>query len=53
MIGGAGSKEDVAGSVAEIEAQMENTTSDYDKKRMAERLGKLSNGVATIKAGAN
>ena len=45
MIGGAGSKEDVAARVAEIEAQMENTTSDYDKKRMAERLGKLSNGV--------
>ena len=47
MIGGAGSKEDVAARVAEIEAQMENTTSDDDKKRMAERLGKLSNGVAT------
>ena len=52
MIGGAGSKEDVAARVAEIEAQMENTTSDYDKKRMAERLGKLSNGVAIIKVGA-
>ena len=49
MIGGAGSKEDVAARVAEIEAQMENTTSDYDKKRMAERL---SNGVAIIKVGA-
>jgi len=48
MIGGAGSKEDVS----EIEAQMENTTSDYDKKRMAERLGKLSNGVSIIKVGA-
>ena len=45
-------KEDVAARVAEIEAQMENTTSDYDKKRMAERLGKLSNGVAIIKVGA-
>ena len=48
MIGGAGSKEDVAARVAEIEAQMENTTSDYDKKR----CGKLSNGVAIIKVGA-
>ena len=52
MIGGAGSKEEVAARVSEIEAQMENTTSDYDKKRMAERLGKLSNGVAIIKVGA-
>ena len=52
MIGGAGSKEDVAARVSEIEAQMENTTSDYDKKRMAERLGKLSNGVSIIKVGA-
>ena len=51
MIGGAGSKEEVAARVSEIETQMENTTSDYDKKRMAERLGKLSNGVAIIKSG--
>ena len=52
MIGGAGSTEDVKARIAEIEAQMENTTSEYDKKRMAERLGKLSNGVAIIKVGA-
>lgn len=52
MIGGAGSTEDVQARIAEIEAQMENTTSEYDKKRMAERLGKLSNGVAIIKVGA-
>ena len=52
MIGGAGSKEEVQARVSEIEAQMENSTSEYDKKRMAERLGKLSNGVAIIKVGA-
>ncbi len=52
MIGGAGSKEDVQARVSQIEAQMENTKSEYDKKRMAERLGKLSNGVAVIKVGA-
>lgn len=52
MIGGAGLTEDVQARIAEIEAQMENTSSEYDKKRMAERLGKLSNGVAIIKVGA-
>ncbi len=52
MIGGAGDKEEVASRVKEIEAQLENTKSDYDKKRMSERLGKLSNGVAIIKVGA-
>lgn len=38
--------------VAEIKAQLENTKSDYDKKKLQERIGKLSNGVATIKVGA-
>lgn len=52
MIGGAGSKEELDARVAEIKAQMENCTSDYDKKRYNERLGKLSNGVAIIKVGA-
>lgn len=52
MIGGSGAKEDVADRVKQIEAQIENTKSEYDKKRMSERLGKLSNGVAVIKVGA-
>lgn len=52
MIGGAGDKEAVEARIHEIEAQIENTKSDYDKKRMQERLGKLSNGVAVIKVGA-
>lgn len=52
MIGGAGTKEEVASRVKEIEAQIEHTKSEYDKKRMSERLGKLSNGVAVIKVGA-
>ena len=52
MIGGAGDKAKVADRVKEIEAQIENTKSEYDKKRMSERLGKLSNGVAVIKVGA-
>lgn len=52
MIGGAGDKAAVADRVKEIEAQIENTKSEYDKKRMSERLGKLSNGVAVIKVGA-
>ena len=51
MIGGAGNKEAVADRVKEIQAQVENTKSEYDKKRMLERLGKLSNGVAVIKVG--
>ena len=52
MIGGAGSKEAVKARAAEISARLANTTSEYDKKRMSERLGKLSNGVAVIKVGA-
>ena len=52
MIGGNGSKDAIDARVKEISAQMENCKSDYDKKRYAERLGKLSNGVAIIKVGA-
>lgn len=52
LIGGAGSKEAIAERVKEISAQRDNCTSDYDKKRYQERLGKLSNGVAMIKVGA-
>lgn len=52
IIGGQGDKEQIAARVSEINAQMENCNSEYDKKRYAERLGKLSNGVAIIKVGA-
>lgn len=52
MIGGNGDKAAIDARVKEIQAQMENTKSDYDKKRYAERLGKLSDGVAIIKVGA-
>lgn len=51
MIGGAGSKELIQNRIHEITQQMNNTKSDYDKKNYAERLGKLSNGVAIIKVG--
>lgn len=52
LIGGAGSKEAISDRVKEISAQRDNCTSEYDKKRYQERLGKLSNGVAIIKVGA-
>lgn len=52
IIEGAGSKEDFNARVKEIESLIEATTSDYDKKRLQERLAKLTNGVAVIKVGA-
>ena len=52
IIDGGGDKDAVDARVREIRAEMENTTSDYDKKKLAERLGKLTNGVALIKVGA-
>ena len=51
MIGGAGEKAAIDARIHEITQQMNNTKSDYDKKNYAERLGKLSNGVAIIKVG--
>ena len=51
MIGGAGEKANIDARVHEITQQMNNAKSDYDKKNYAERLGKLSNGVAIIKVG--
>lgn len=52
IIDGAGDKQAVAKRVAELKKQIENSTSDYDKKRYNERLGKLSNGIAIVKVGA-
>lgn len=51
MIGGAGDKEAINQRITEITKQMNNSKNDYDKKNYAERLGKLSNGVAIIKVG--
>ncbi len=52
IIGGKGKKADVAARVEEVKAAIENTTSDYDRKKLQERLGKMTNGVALIKVGA-
>lgn len=52
IIGGKGDKAVVDERVAEIRSAIENTTSDYDKKKLQERLGKLTNGIAVIKVGA-
>ena len=52
IIDGGGAKEAVDERVNEIRAEIENTKSDYDKKKLQERLGKLTNGVALIKVGA-
>jgi len=49
---GAGTKQDLEARVSQIKAQIEETTSDYDKEKLQERLAKLSSGVAVIKIGA-
>ena len=51
IVDGAGSKEDIAGRVAQIKSQIEETTSVYDKEKLQERLTKLAGGVAVIKVG--
>ena len=51
IIDGAGSKEDIAARCNQIRAQVEETTSDYDKEKLQERLAKLAGGVAVIKVG--
>ena len=52
IVDGGGSAAEVGSRCAEIEAQIETTTSDYDKEKLQERLAKLSGGVAVIKVGA-
>jgi chaperonin GroEL len=52
IIDGAGKKADLEGRVKQIRAQIEDTTSDYDKEKLQERLAKLVGGVAVIKVGA-
>ena len=52
IVGGAGVKQDIADRVAQIRKQIETTTSDYDKEKLQERLGKLAGGVAVLYVGA-
>ena len=51
IVDGAGSKKEIQGRVAQIRAQIEETTSDYDKEKLQERLAKLAGGVAVIRVG--
>jgi len=51
IINGAGAKKEIEGRVAQIKAQIEETTSDYDKEKLQERLAKLAGGVAVIRVG--
>ena len=51
IIDGAGAKKDIEGRIAQIKAQIEETTSDYDKEKLQERLAKLAGGVAVIRVG--
>ena len=51
IINGAGKKADIEGRVGQIKAQIEETTSDYDKEKLQERLAKLAGGVAVIRVG--
>ena len=52
VVGGKGKKEDINARVNQIKAQIESTTSDYDKEKLQERLAKLSGGVAVLYVGA-
>jgi chaperonin GroEL len=51
IVDGAGAKKDIEGRITQIKAQIEETTSDYDKEKLQERLAKLAGGVAIIKVG--
>jgi chaperonin GroEL len=53
IIDGAGKKADIEGRIAQIKAQIEDTTSDYDKEKLQERLAKLAGGVAIIRVGGS
>ncbi len=52
LIGGAGVSDEIKARINQIKAQIENTTSDFDREKLQERLAKLSGGVAVIKVGA-
>src|SRR5437667_4717801 len=51
IVSGAGKKADIAARIAQIKAQIEETTSDYDREKLQERLAKLAGGVAVIRVG--
>ena len=51
IVNGAGKKEDIEARIAQIKAQIEETTSDYDREKLQERLAKLAGGVAVIRVG--
>jgi chaperonin GroEL len=53
IIDGGGKKSDIEGRIAQIKAQIEDTTSDYDKEKLQERLAKLAGGVAIIRVGGS
>ncbi|MGR9170651.1 chaperonin GroEL [Rhizobium sp. KDH_Rht_773_N] len=53
IIDGAGEKHDIAARIGQIKAQIEETTSDYDKEKLQERLAKLAGGVAVIRVGGS
>ncbi len=52
VVGGAGAKEAIEERIGQIKSEIENTTSDFDREKLQERLAKLSGGVAVIKVGA-
>jgi chaperonin GroEL len=51
IVDGSGKKKDIEGRISQIKRQIEDTTSDYDKEKLQERLAKLAGGVAVIKVG--
>ncbi|WFU48616.1 chaperonin GroEL [Sinorhizobium terangae] len=53
IVDGAGEKADIAGRISQIKAQIEETTSDYDREKLQERLAKLAGGVAVIRVGGS
>ncbi|QDZ09348.1 chaperonin GroEL [Devosia ginsengisoli] len=53
IVDGAGTQDDIQGRVGQIKAQIEETTSDYDREKLQERLAKLAGGVAVIKVGGS
>ncbi|MGO7287705.1 chaperonin GroEL, partial [Rhizobium ruizarguesonis] len=53
IVDGSGAKSDIQGRVAQIRAQIEETTSDYDREKLQERLAKLAGGVAVIRVGGS
>jgi len=52
IVGGAGKKPDIQGRIRQLKTQIEETTSDYDREKLEERVAKLAGGVAVIKVGA-